>query len=134
METTYRKIEQMLINYANNPKSCGYESAFGKASCTYLTSDGRKCVVGQMLDPSYARHKEVVKESQGVVYILLKYGIEILLPEFRELPIQALKEIQAIHDSVARVNYSLARMTLNRLERESGYKFPELREALIAAI
>lgn len=111
-------ILDTLLPYKNDPSTCGYENN----SCKYLTSDGKKCAVGQHM---------VEGEHQlcygGIFTLNQMYGLANILTEKANaigLSVEEWMAIQNYHDGIATNNpiYDIVHI----LEDLTGLKFPEL--------
>lgn len=119
-------ILKSLLPYKEDPARCGYDPA--STNCMYLTPDGKKCAVGQYLNPGKWQ-----LFMGSVKPLFANYGTGILTDEAREqkIPIEVWESMQAYHDKLAKGHSILTDDDLDDLERETGYKFPELRFAPI---
>jgi hypothetical protein len=113
-------ILNTLLGYKQDSSTCAVDK-YGK--CSYLTEDGKKCAIGKHLIDG--EHQKLI----GYVYQLNeKYGLNNILTEEakkQEIPVIVWEIMQSYHDNIVR-NYSINDV-VNKLEAETGFKFPELK-------
>ncbi len=110
-------ILSILLPYKEDPSKVAIENN----QCCYLTSDGRKCAVGQMMKPGDWQHRK------GGVDSILNYWQkeDVLKPEYQHLDLRTLGLMQQYHDCLAIRQYGIKNVVL-MLEEHLGIELPEL--------
>lgn len=114
---------QAILPYYKNPTLCGYNISNGE--CVYLTSDGRKCVLGK-----YLLHPE----KHGILSVedvfRNKNQEDILVPEaVGILNTEEWNALQRLHDTIAdKPTNTMLRVRINNL---GLFTFEELQEAIL---
>lgn len=126
MNKLSKRIENILLSYVKNPKT---RAVTLSKACEYLTSDGRKCAVGKMLDTKHPQYQQCASSSQSVRGILETYSTNILKPMYRDIPFLVLATMQHFHDSmtVEGVNDGSVMKLVNSLQSQiPDYQFENL--------
>jgi hypothetical protein len=116
---TKKFLLKSLLPYKNGTKPFGYN---GK-HCEYITADGNTCAIGQ-----YMKSGPWQLRTMGVQSLFMaEHECEIMTDEWlkEEVPIDVAVNMQRYHDILARNSNVL--YVVNRLEKITGFKLPELR-------
>lgn len=122
-------VLKVLLPYKQNPSSC----AVADNNCLYLTSDGRKCAVGQLM-----KRGKWQQVQAGVLTLADNYDLTKILtaPNLRYVTnvngivdMSLLINMQRYHDLIADdLSYSHSVNTrVEALEASLGVKLPELK-------
>lgn len=129
-----RVVLELLAPYYKDPSTCGWQIAerspdgikLSKGGyCTYLTEDGRMCVLGKcLIDP-----QKFAKVGSPAHILLGNYGEDILRPEFRYVfNTTEWRQIQSIHDCIAADGPNSIQVEQG-IERLALFTVEELQEA-----
>jgi hypothetical protein len=118
-------ILNTLLPYKQDPTTCAIDGT----NCLYLTKDGKKCAVGKHLIDG--EHQNI----KSWVYVLNdKYDLNNILTKEakkQEIPLKVWGIMQSYHDKIATEqsfhNFHIINDVVNKLEEETGFKFPELK-------
>lgn len=102
MKTKLQLIDDLLKPYIDNPKSRAVITISSGTSCSYLTKDGRKCLVGQCMLPG--PWQKSVASASGL-FSLFKEE-DVFREEYRGHSVNFWSEMQYFHDHNGFWNYS----------------------------
>jgi hypothetical protein len=115
-------IIKSLLPYKENPHLCGYENGW----CMYLTSDGKKCSIGQYMKKGKWQSLYNVRVDKLLTGNKVKKYMKAIWCK-QNVPNVVALYMQKYHDCIANDNKYNINVIVGCLENNTGYNLNELK-------